>query len=62
MLEADLNRAPEPEPEVARTAISALSPLNRIGRPDDIADVVLATALDLRWINGQIIHASGGIV
>ncbi|WP_329138936.1 SDR family oxidoreductase [Streptomyces sp. NBC_01476] len=60
MFEADLRRAPDPQ--AARAAIQALSPLDRVGVPDDIADVVLAVALDLRWIDGQIVHTSGGVV
>ena len=31
-------------------------PLERIGTPDDIAEVVLALAGPVRWVNGQTIH------
>lgn len=37
-------------------------PLERIGTPDDIAEVVLALAGPVRWVNGQTIHASGGLI
>jgi 3-oxoacyl-[acyl-carrier protein] reductase len=40
-----------------------LSPLQRLGRPEDIADVVafLASAKG-GWINGQVLRANGGII
>jgi 3-oxoacyl-[acyl-carrier protein] reductase len=39
------------------------TPLGRLGRPADIADVVAFLASDdAHWITGQIIHANGGIV
>lgn len=60
MFLADLSRASDPDSE--RRAIEAMSPLNRVGTPDDIADVVLDVALRLRWISGQVIHTSGGLV
>ena len=46
----------------AREAVIGITPLGRIGTPDDIAEVVLALAGPVRWVNGQTIHASGGIV
>jgi 3-oxoacyl-[acyl-carrier protein] reductase len=39
------------------------TPLGRLGRPADIADVVaFLVSDDAHWITGQIIHANGGIV
>jgi NAD(P)-dependent dehydrogenase (short-subunit alcohol dehydrogenase family) len=39
-----------------------MTALNRLGRPDDIADVVAFLASDAAgWITGQIIDASGGL-
>ena len=36
-------------------------PLKRIGKPEDIADVVLFLASDqARWVTGQVIKVSGG--
>lgn len=48
------------DPEAARRWMAEMSPLERIGRPDDIADVVIDLICRLRWINGQIIHTNGG--
>ena len=48
--------------EQVRQAIIDATPLGRIGRPDDAAEVVLALAGPLRWVHGQVIHASGGLV
>lgn len=45
-----------------RQAIVDATPLGRIGRPDDAAEVVLALVGSLRWVHGQTIHASGGLV
>ncbi|EZP49971.1 SDR family oxidoreductase [Sphingomonas sp. RIT328] len=43
--------------------LSKLAPLERLGRPDDIASVVAFLAgPDGAWINGQILRANGGIV
>lgn len=59
MLAADLTGGGDPD--AARQAIVGMTPLGRIGRPDDIAEVVLALAGPVRWIHGQVIHVSGGI-
>ncbi len=48
-------------PETARQ-IAAETILGRVGRPEDIADVVAFLASDrARWITGQRIEASGGL-
>ena len=40
----------------------AQTPLGRIGRPDDIADIaVFLASNDARWLTGEIILASGGM-
>ncbi|QWB24232.1 MULTISPECIES: SDR family NAD(P)-dependent oxidoreductase [Streptomyces] len=42
--------------------ITALTALDRLGGPDDVADVVAFLASDAaRWITGQVIDASGGL-
>jgi 3-oxoacyl-[acyl-carrier protein] reductase len=47
--------------EEARRAMAEASPLRRIGRADDIADVAAFLAgADARWITGQVVDASGG--
>ena len=44
-----------------RSQAAALSPFNRVGEPDDIADIVAFLASDdARWITGQTIDATGG--
>lgn len=41
--------------------LAALAPLGRLGRPDDIADVVsFLVGPTGRWINGQVVYANGG--
>ncbi|MFJ2086445.1 SDR family NAD(P)-dependent oxidoreductase [Micromonospora chokoriensis] len=42
--------------------IAATTALNRLGEPDDVAEVVAFLASDAaRWITGQVIDASGGL-
>ena len=42
--------------------IAGTTALDRLGRPDDVADVVAFLASDAaRWITGQVIDASGGL-
>lgn len=48
------------EETVAR--MSAQPPLERLGSPADIAEVVSFLAGPARWINGQVLRANGGIV
>jgi 3-oxoacyl-[acyl-carrier protein] reductase len=48
--------------EGVRDSLAKLSPLGRVGIPDDIAQVVLFLATTGRWINGQVIQVSGGAV
>ena len=45
----------------ALTWLSSLSPMGRLGRPEDVADVVAFLASDdSRWVTGQWIDVSGG--
>jgi NAD(P)-dependent dehydrogenase (short-subunit alcohol dehydrogenase family) len=47
--------------EEGRAAMAAMSPLNRVAQPDDVADVVAFLASDdSRWVTGQWIDVSGG--
>jgi 3-oxoacyl-[acyl-carrier protein] reductase len=40
-----------------------MAPLERLGQPQDIADAVAFLAgPDGGWINGQTLHANGGII
>ncbi|MGI5225914.1 SDR family oxidoreductase [Actinoallomurus sp. CA-142502] len=42
--------------------IAGTTALNRLGGPDDVADVVAFLASDAaRWVTGQVIDASGGL-
>ncbi|MCX4966269.1 SDR family oxidoreductase [Streptomyces sp. NBC_00654] len=42
--------------------MAAQAPLERLGAPQDIAEVVSFLAGPARWINGQVVRANGGIV
>ncbi|RSM81153.1 3-ketoacyl-ACP reductase [Amycolatopsis sp. WAC 01375] len=48
------------EETIARMA--AQPPLERLGTPSDIAEVVSFLAGPARWVNGQVLRANGGIV
>jgi 3-oxoacyl-[acyl-carrier protein] reductase len=42
-------------------AIAKRTPLGRVGRPDDIADVIVFLASDeARWLTGQLLYVGGG--
>ncbi len=50
-------------PDAFRETGAQMSPLKRLGTPQDIADVVAFIVSDrARWLTGQNIHASGGVV
>ncbi|UGT38905.1 SDR family oxidoreductase [Nocardia yamanashiensis] len=55
-MNADWLRTPE-----GQSATAALSPLNRVGQPADVADIVgFLASDDSRWVTGQWIDATGG--
>jgi 3-oxoacyl-[acyl-carrier protein] reductase len=59
--DTDLLRAANPPDALEQAA--ALTPLGRLGDPADIADVVAFLAdPDARWITGQNIQATGGLL
>ncbi|MCW3819464.1 SDR family oxidoreductase [Micromonospora sp. DR5-3] len=59
--ETDLLRAANPPEALAQTV--ALTALQRLGQPDDIAAVVAFLAgPDAQWITGQNIRATGGLL
>ena len=60
MLTSDVNSSPDPA--AYRRYLEDMTPMGRIGTPDDIADVVLVLADSARWVHGQVIHTSGGFV
>jgi len=41
--------------------LAAAPPLERLGTPADIAEVVAFLAGPARWVNGQVLYANGGI-
>jgi 3-oxoacyl-[acyl-carrier protein] reductase len=48
---------PEMEEDIARH-----TPLGRVGRPEDVADVmILLAAEQARWLTGQLLYVGGGI-
>ena len=59
-VETDMNAAKRTTPE-AVAELASWSVFDRVGRPDDIAEVVAFLASDAsRWVTGQCIDASGG--
>ncbi|MDF2646514.1 MAG: short-chain dehydrogenase/reductase sdr [Paenibacillus sp.] len=60
IIDTDMNAATLQDPNGQKFA-TGLSPFNRWGQPEDVADVAAFLASsDSRWITGQLIHASGG--
>jgi 3-oxoacyl-[acyl-carrier protein] reductase len=60
-VDTDLFRAGKTDEMKQRSA--AMSPFNRIGRPEEIADVVAFLASDkASWLHGQIVQPNGGLV
>ena len=41
--------------------MASMPPLERLGRPDDIAEAVSFIAGPARWVNGQILYVNGGV-
>lgn len=48
--------------EEAVAKLAAQPPLERLGRPEDMAEVVSFLAGPARWVNGQVLRANGGII
>jgi 3-oxoacyl-[acyl-carrier protein] reductase len=49
-------------PDARREAVVARTPLGRLGRPEDIGDVVTFLASDEGgWMTGQVVRAGGGV-
>ena len=60
-VDTDLFRAGKTDEAKARSA--AMSPLNRIGQPEEIAEVVRFLASDrASWVQGQIVQPNGGLI
>lgn len=61
-VETDFNNAAIRNNPQLKTVLSGLSPLGRVGYPDDIGSVVAFLCTDdAKWINGQRIEVAGGI-
>jgi 3-oxoacyl-[acyl-carrier protein] reductase len=50
------------KPEAVIEHLTKMSPLERLGSPDDIAEVVSFLAGPARWVNGQVLYANGGVI
>lgn len=50
----------EGKPQHVIDHIASLNPMERLGTPDDIAEVTAFLAGPGRWVNGQTIYANGG--
>lgn len=49
------------KPQQVIDRIAAQAPMERLGTPADIAEVVAFRAGPGRWISGQVLYANGGI-
>lgn len=49
------------KPQQAIDQLASMSPLERLGQPEDIAETVAFLAGPARWINGQVLRTNGGI-
>ena len=52
----------EGKDEATIARLSTLNPMERLGEPADIAELVVFLAGPGRWVNGQIVYANGGMV
>lgn len=60
-VDTDLFRAGKNDEALARSA--AMSPLNRVGKPEEIASVVAFLLSDkASWVNGQFVQPNGGMI
>ncbi len=61
VIDTDMNAGWLRAGDDVRDAVSAMSPLGRIGMPADVADVVaFLVSNDARWVTGQYVDATGG--
>ena len=50
------------KPQSVIDHLASLPPLERLGRPEDVAETVAFLAGPARWVNGQIIYTNGGVI
>jgi 3-oxoacyl-[acyl-carrier protein] reductase len=48
--------------EEAIDELTRMAPLERLGVPDDTAEVVSFLAGPGRWVNGQVVYDNGGLI
>jgi NAD(P)-dependent dehydrogenase (short-subunit alcohol dehydrogenase family) len=61
VIDTDMNAAWLRAGADVQNTISAMSPFNRLGQPEDIAGVVgFLVSNDARWVTGQYVDATGG--
>jgi 3-oxoacyl-[acyl-carrier protein] reductase len=51
----------EGKPQEVVDHLAQMAPLERLGEPRDIAEVVAFLAGPARWVNGQVLYANGGV-
>jgi len=49
------------KPQEAVDQMASMSPLERLGTPEDVAEVVAFLAGPGRWVNGQVLYPNGGV-
>lgn len=49
------------KPQEAIDNLANMTPLERLGQPEDIAEIVAHLAGPARWINGQVLYVNGGV-
>ena len=49
------------KPQEAVDRMASMAPLERLGTPEDAAEVVAFLAGPGRWVNGQVLYANGGV-
>jgi 3-oxoacyl-[acyl-carrier protein] reductase len=52
----------EGKDEATIDRIKSIAPMERLGTPSDVADLVAFLAGPSRWINGQVIRTNGGAI
>jgi 3-oxoacyl-[acyl-carrier protein] reductase len=51
------------KPQEVVDRMAKMAPLERLGQPSDVANVVAFLAgPDAAWVNGQVLRANGGII